>query len=127
MFTSIFKTFQNTENKKNYQNSIYKFSKTFNHFEDSEKNKNKNKNKFQKNTLSDEHFREYIMDSSLSSLNKYNVTNKNNLKAFDWNSKIANTLNNALSNDKIKVDVHFLFLAAAYSIGFFLFYRYNSY
>jgi hypothetical protein len=63
MFTSIFKTFQNTENKKNYHNSIYKFSETFNHFGDSEKIN------FQKNTLSDKHFRKYIMDSSLSGLN----------------------------------------------------------
>jgi len=120
MFTSIFKTFQNTENKKKYQNSIYKFSKTFNHFGDSEKNNFQNKN-----TLSDEHFRKYIMDSSLSSLNKYNV--KNNLKTIDLNKKIVNTLNNTLSNDKINVDVHFLFLAAASSLGFFLFYRYKSY
>jgi len=118
MFTSIFKTFQNIENKKNYQNSIYKFSKTFNHFGDSEKNK------FQKNTLSDEHFRKYIMDSSLSNLNKYNT--RNNLKTFDKNQKlILNTLNNTLSNHKIKIDIHFLFLAAASSIGFFLYYRYK--
>jgi hypothetical protein len=121
MFTSIFKTFQNTENKKNYQNSIYKNSKTFNHYDDSEKNKNK----FQKNTLSDDHFRKYIMDSSLSSLNKYNVTTKNNLKTIDFNQKMVTTLNNTLSNDKIKVDVPFLFLAMASSIGIFLFYRYK--
>lgn len=117
MFTSIYKTFQNTENKKNYQNSIYKISKTFNHFGDFEKIN------FQKNTLSDDHFRKYIMDSSLSSLNKYNVTN--NLKTIDLNKKIVNTLNNTLSNDKIKVDVPFLFLAMASSIGFFIFYRYK--
>ena len=117
MFTSIFKTFQNTENKKNYQNSIYKFSKTFNNF-DVSINFQKNKN-----TLSDDHFRKYIMDSSLSSLNKYNVTN--NLKTINLNQQIVNTLNNTLSNDKIKVDVPFLFLAMASSIGIFLFYRYK--
>jgi len=109
MFVSLFKTFQNIENKKNI--NYIRFSKTFNQFGDSEKN-----------TLSDEHFRKYIMDSSLSSLNKYN--NRNNLKTPEKNI-ILNTLNHTLSNDKIKVDISFLFLAFASSFGFFLYYRYK--
>lgn len=102
MLNSFYKTYQNNENKKNYKNHIYINSKTFNHLKNL-----KNTNTL---TLNNEKFRKYILDSHLNSINT---------------KRITNSLNNSLSNNKIEVDIKFIFLAFASSVGFFLYYRFT--
>ena len=110
MLNLLYKTFQNNENKKNYKNHnfINSFSKTnsniYNHFSI-------------KNTLSNENFRKYVMNSHLNNL-------KLNVRIQDYN-KIVNSINNTLSNDKIKVDINFIFFTIFTSFGYYIYCKYN--
>ena len=119
MFNILYKSYKTHENNinNNYKKNIFL--------------KTNNLNNLNVNSLSNDNFKKYIINSHLNSLSFNNVMNNKdvyNKKIDVYNKKIEiiNSLNNTLSNEKIITDVHFIILAIASSVGFFLFYRYQK-
>lgn len=115
MLNILYKSYKTHENNinNNYKNNIYLKTNFLNNLN--------------VNTLSNDNFKKYIINSHLNSLNCNNVMNNKDLYNKEIKKiEIINCLNTALSNEKIITDVHFIILAIASSVGFFLFYRYQK-